>query len=89
MPRIIEKKCWPKYFDLIVSGKKKYDFRLDDFVAEAGNTIVFKEWDPEIKDYTGRTVKKIITQVGKLNLDDSFWPKEEIEALGLKIMSLE
>jgi len=28
---IIKKKIWPEYFDAVVSGKKKYELRLNDF----------------------------------------------------------
>lgn len=28
---VIKKKCWPEYFEAVVSGKKKYELRLNDF----------------------------------------------------------
>lgn len=43
----IVKKCWPKYFDAIASGKKNFEYRLNDFEINEGDTLVLEEWDPE------------------------------------------
>ena len=86
---IIEKKVWSEYFDLLVSGKKKYDFRLNDFEVKEGDTILFKEWDRHKKEYTGRLITKKVTYVGRWELNDMFFPQEEIEKHGIQIMSLE
>ena len=50
---IIRKKIWPGYLELIESGRKKYDFRLDDFEIKEGDTIIFEEWDPKTKTASG------------------------------------
>ena len=86
---VIEKKIWPEYFDAVVSGKKKYELRLNDFDAKVGDTLVLKEWNPETKKYTGHSVEKKITYVGKFDINKLFWPKEEIEKRGLQIFSIE
>lgn len=85
---IIRKKTHPQYFDLILSGKKNFDLRLDDFVIHEGDTLVLEEWDPETKAYTGRKVEKRVTYVMKLRTDDLFWPEEEIKEKGLQVISL-
>ena len=36
----IEKKCWPEYFEAILSGKKKYELRLSDFEIDEGDILV-------------------------------------------------
>ena len=28
---VIKKKIWPEYFELVLSGKKKFELRLNDF----------------------------------------------------------
>ncbi|KKS66100.1 MAG: hypothetical protein UV40_C0016G0011 [Parcubacteria group bacterium GW2011_GWA1_42_7] len=86
---IIRKKIWPGYLELIESGRKKYDFRLDDFEIKEGDTIIFEEWDPKTKKYTGRKVQKKAGYIGKLKIGDSFWSEEEIKEKGIKIISLE
>jgi len=82
---IIKKKTWAKDFELIESGKKKFDLRLADFDVQEGDTLVLEEWNPEIKEYTGRTIEKKVDFVYKFNLDD-FGQKEQIEEKGLNII---
>lgn len=85
----IKKKTWPPYFDAIVSGKKKYELRLNDFDVQEGDTLVLEEWDPETKDYTGRSIEKTVTYVGKFKIDELFWPEEEIKEKGIQVISLD
>ena len=40
---IIRKKTWPHYFELIKSGKKKFDLRVADFKVKKGDTLVLEE----------------------------------------------
>lgn len=89
MSRIIRKKTWPRYFDAVLNGQKKYEMRLNDFVVEEGDVLLLEEWDPETKQYTGRSVKKTVGYVGKFKLDELFWSKEEVEEKGLVILSLD
>ena len=85
----IKKKIWPEYFEAVVSGKKKYELRLNDFDVTEGDTLLLEEWDPETKAYTGRTIEKKVTSVGKFRLDELFWTEEEIKDKGIQIISLE
>ena len=72
----------------MASGKKKFELRLNDFEIKEGDILVLEEWNPKTKKYTGRKMKKKVTYVLKFKLDD-FGQKEEIEKLGLQIISLE
>lgn len=85
----IEKKIWPEYFDAVVSGKKKFELRLNDFEIQEGDALFLREWDPKTKQYTGRTIEKKVTYVGKFNIDKLFWPEEDIKQKGLQVISLE
>jgi ASC-1-like (ASCH) protein len=85
---IIEKKIWPKYFEKIASGKKRYEFRLADFDVQEGDTLILKEWDPKSKTYTGRELERKITSTGRFDLEDSHWNEDEIREHGIHIMSL-
>lgn len=86
--KIIEKKVWPEYFQAINDGKKNYELRLNDFEINEGDTLLLKEWDSKIKEYTGRSIEKQVTYVGRFKLDQLFWPKKEIEEKGIQIISL-
>ncbi|MFH1840916.1 MAG: DUF3850 domain-containing protein [Candidatus Shapirobacteria bacterium] len=83
----IEKKCWPELFEKVLSGEKNFDLRLADFACQVGDVLVLREWDPQIKDYTGRKIEKTIGFVLKTK-DLSFWPKEEVEKYGYMVMGL-
>lgn len=85
---IIKKKIWPEYFSLVESSKKKFELRLNDFEAKEGDTLILEEWNPETKQYTGRSIEKKITYVLKFNLD-SFGQKEMIDEKGLIVMQME
>ena len=86
---LLKKKAWPEWFEAVLSGQKKYDLRLDDFEIQPGDTLILEEWDPQTKSYTGRSVAKKATYVGKFKIDQLFWPEAEIKAKGIQIISLE
>jgi len=82
----IEKKVWPKFFQKILDGDKTFELRLADFECNSGDTLVLREWNTEIKDYTGRVLEKQVTYVLKTN-DVKFWPKEDVEKYGYQIIA--
>lgn len=85
----IKKKTWQPWFGYVKSGKKNYDLRLNDFEVQEGDTLILEEWDPVTKQYTGDSVTKKVTYVGKFKMDELFWPEEEIKDKGLQVISLE
>ncbi|MBI4993384.1 DUF3850 domain-containing protein [Candidatus Wolfebacteria bacterium] len=86
---IINKKIWPEYFDAVVSGKKKYELRLNDFDVQEGDILVLEEWEQKTKKYTGRKIERRVTYVGKFKIDQLFWTEDEIKGKGIQIISLE
>lgn len=85
---IIKKKTWPEIFELMASGKKKFDLRLNDFEVSEGDTLILEEYDQIKKGYTGRTLEKKVGYVLKFKLDD-FGQEQEIKEKGLQILQLE
>ena len=83
----IKKKVWPKYFELIKSGKKKFELRLADFKVKEGDILVLEEWDPKKKEYTGRKIRRKVKYILKFHLND-FVQKKEVEKNGLYIIQL-
>jgi len=86
---VIRKKCWPGWFDDTAAGRKKFELRLNDFLIQPGDTLILEEWDPQTRAYTGRTLEKKVLDVRRFQLDELFWPKEEIEKHGLQVISLD
>jgi len=82
----IEKKIFPEYFDLVLSGKKTYDLRLADFNVSAGDILVLKEWDVHSGQYTGREIEKTVTYVGRTK-GDTTWSTADIDTFGYQIIS--
>jgi hypothetical protein len=52
-PVIYELKCWPMYFEQIRIGVKTFDVRAA-LEAQAGDTLLLREWDPQRQTFTGR-----------------------------------
>lgn len=84
---IIKKKSWPKIFNLMKSGQKKFDVRVADFKVKKGDTLVLQEFDPKKKVYTGRQLTKKVKYVLNFKLND-FGQKKAIEKKGLYIIQL-
>lgn len=85
---IIEKKCWTEYFEKILTGEKKVEVRLANFECTTDDIIILREWNPKTKQYTGRTIRKMITNVVRTK-ELSFWSEQDIEQYGYQIISLE
>lgn len=61
-----ELKIYPKYFEDVLSGKKKFEIRKNDRKFCVGDVLFLKEWDNI--EYSGREVKaKVISLI-----DDTF-----------------
>jgi len=85
---VTKKKIWPEYFELVSSGKKRFEVRVADFSVKEGDTLVLEEWNPETKEYTGRKIEKKVDFILNFKLDD-FGQKKEIEEKGLNIIQFE
>jgi len=85
---IVKKKIWPEYFELVSSGKKKFELRANDFDIKEGDTIILEEWDPKTKQYTGKSIEKKVSYILKFNLDD-FDQKQQIIENGLLVIQIE
>lgn len=87
---IINKKIWPEFFEAVVSNKKRFELRLNDFEVKEGDILVLEEYDPKKKEYTGRKIEKKVGYVFKFQPDKlPFYTKEQIQEKGLQIISLE
>jgi hypothetical protein len=85
---VIRKKIYPEYFDLVMKGRKKFEFRVADFDIEEGDTFVLQEWNPKTKKFTGRSIIKKVSYMIKLDLD-SFGQRDLLEKNGFYILQLD
>lgn len=63
---IHELKIEPKWFELVASGKKKFEIRYDDRGFKVGDALLLREYDPRKKNderYTGREYRAVIEYI--------------------------
>ncbi len=82
----IEKKILAGYFDKIMSGEKTFELRLADFDCQIGDILVLREWNPETKSFTGRTIEKKVTFIFKTK-GQKFWPEKDVDKYGYQILA--
>lgn len=74
-------------FELVKSGKKKFEIRLGNKDIEEGDTLVIIQRDENGEPTENKLIKKagLVTKTKEL----SFWKDEEINKYGFKIIQLE
>ena len=68
---IHELKCWPEFFEPIVSGVKTAELRYNDRNYRVGDVLILREWDPPTArtvergggNYTGRTCRRRVSHI--------------------------
>jgi hypothetical protein len=58
-------KCWPEYYQAVVSNAKPFEIRIGDRPYAVGDLFVAQEWCRFTKLYTGRQCVRQITYVGR------------------------
>lgn len=74
----ITKKIDTEWFELILSGKKKYELRLADFDIKEGDILRLEEYTKD-REPTGRFIEKTATYVRKADL--ASWIQKQPELL--------
>lgn len=79
-----ELKTWPPYFDAVARGDKPFEVRKDDRKFAVGDTLVLREYLPDVFDeqgmvvtgsYSGRTTEKVVIYKlagGRMGLDPGY-----------------
>lgn len=70
-----------------MDGKKNFELRLADWDCAEGDILVLREWDPGLKEYTGRVLEREVKCVVKTK-DVPFWNSEEIDKYGFMVLGL-
>ena len=83
----IEKKIWPDMFEN--DQGLPVDFRLADFALNDGDKIIFKEWGPEAKEYTGRQYSRTVKRVTTHESPTRYWTQKEMEKYGMHLIEWE
>lgn len=56
-------KTWPAEFSEVTTGRKTFEWRLNDRDFLPGDLLLLREWEPTAESYTGRVVLRKITQM--------------------------
>lgn len=59
-------KILPEYFRKVKNGLKKAEIRFDDRDFMPGDRLLLQEWKPRKKEYTGREIDTVITDITRL-----------------------
>jgi len=65
MVRTHQLKTWPSAFAAIKSGKKTFEFRIDDRGFQVGDILQLQEYDPLPNEYTGSEVLVEVTYIAR------------------------
>ena len=85
MAKKIIKKTFSESFNAILSGKKKFEIRMeDDCKFEEGDKLILKEIDNN-KNFTGREIVKEIKFISRTKKID-YWDENKISKYGFTIL---
>lgn len=87
MNRLISKKAYSEYFELVMSGQKTFDLRAADFEVEPGDTLELVEIDKQ-RNLTGRALRRKVGVVSHTKQLESWYDSQTIAEKGYVIMSL-
>lgn len=65
-----ELKCWPQYFEAMLTGQKTFEYRKNDRDFSIGDTLHLREYGPRDRerddlgtDYTNRNMRVLVQSV--------------------------
>lgn len=80
--KTVTKKIDKEWFELVLSGKKKFERRVADFDIKEGDILRLEEWTTgSQRKFTGRFIEKTVIYIQKHNLKE--WIKNQPELLDL------
>lgn len=59
-----ELRTWPKQYRAVVDGQKMHEVRTTiDREFSVGDTLLLREWNPDVEKYTGRSQRVLVTHI--------------------------
>jgi len=56
-------KIWPLFFADVRDDRKPFEVRWNDRDYEVGDVLRLREWNPLLREYTGRETRKLVTYI--------------------------
>jgi hypothetical protein len=60
---IHELKTWPRYFQMVLNGSKRFELRKDDRKYQPGDYLHLREYVPKDDRYTGEELVVMVNDV--------------------------
>ena len=76
-----ELKIWPPFFEPLLDGRKRFEVRFNDRGFWVGDHILFREWEPESKAYTGHN---LLMRVRYILAGGPLYDQNELKQTGLE-----
>lgn len=73
-------KTWPEFFEQVESGIKSFELRKNDRKFKMGDGILLQEYDPLIKEFTG---KEWVGEISYIFDNEAFGLKKGYVLLGI------
>ncbi|WP_445505788.1 ASCH/PUA domain-containing protein [Niallia sp. 03091] len=67
-----ELKIDPMFFGSVAAGLKTFEIRFNDRNYKVGDTLLLKEYDHVIDQYTGREIEKRVTYITNYGQQDGY-----------------
>jgi len=61
--RTHELQLWPQCFAAVSAGTKPFDVRENDPDFQVGDALLLREYDPDLREYSGRTLLRYVSHV--------------------------
>lgn len=75
-------KCWPEHYAAIERGDKTLELRLNDRNYQVGDTLHLRRYEPLISDYTGASLRVLVTHV----LSGGIWLSPGYVAMSIRLL---
>lgn len=73
--RTHELQLWPSCFAAVLAGTKPFDVRENDCDFQVGDVLMLREYDPDYREYSGRTLLRCVSHVlhgGAFGVEDGW-----------------
>ena len=85
---VVRKKCWLEWFEKFCSGERTFELRLADFDLKTDDTLILEEYNPETKQYTGRSAAFKCKKVEHSARDPlQFYKVEDVRKCGFGLLN--
>lgn len=61
VPKQHDLKTHPVFYRAVLAGIKPFEVRINNRNFQAGDCLLLREWEPDVKEFTGRMLRADVT----------------------------